>query len=321
MTRVLVLACLILLSLLVVAACIGVLVLVALSPYSMVEIEPGSEYVHGTGKDALVHMLPGDVHFTRPVHALKPDTVQEMIDLMRFTVTTLNNLELQSWWASGPTLDGCLKVEGQLPYHSSMELGISHSGLKTVLDNRAVIEADGDHLLVKSKLGYRITMNNFARFPFVEFVPMQSKGDSLLPCMPLSELGECTFGCAHSNSERIIPRDVVYPVRSGEIEFEGMNINSPNQPGRLLELLTRKKPVVQHDVERDNSDDDDDSSVFSVVDADEAKTKKPKEKDEEEKEEGEEEVPPPPGGVGWVQVDAAIQINNAKTRSILSRFF
>ena len=299
---------LILLAMVVVLVCVFVIVLIAISPYSMTCISPGDTYFNSRG---VKHTLNHNIHYTRDVYAIKPATLDDMNDLLRFTVNSLNDAGVE-WWAWGDTLLGAVENQGQVPWSTAMNLAVTHDQVQTLAN---IVQSQNDtseYLWRLTADGYEVCANNLCKFPYVTISIYNRQNYDLLPCTPLDEIGQCTYHDAHKHTDRIVTAGDVLPLDpNNTILFDGdILLKLPKNPEQCLRTLYGTTPRVTRTKECkpvpmptiDEEEDSDDGSFEQL------------EEEEQKRQEQEEEDRDPI--IDTINVPASIHINNAKTHRI-----
>jgi hypothetical protein len=168
------------------------------------------------------------------------------------------------FWLTKSSLLGLERSGELLPWNDIVTVCVEHSDLAKLVQGRMTVEVDGRFLLESHVDGYRLSMNNFARFPYVEINIMKRTDIELLNCCPLSELGECSFGSSYSRRNEIFSLESVYPLVEKELNLnfvEGaqqnqrLKVKVPQDAHRCLNILygeawqteVHQKPTVRID--------------------------------------------------------------------------
>ena len=208
-------------------ATVAVVVFVVVSPFSATDkLQAGETCTFDTRPVKMqgVENVPS-------LPLLNSDKQAEMAELLRLGQGWLDGAKIP-FWAVRSTLLAAVRHGNLMPWCDTVNLAIEHSNLTRLIGITETVGSNGRYILHPVPDGYRISMNNFLRFPYIQIDIMEIMDHEVVACTPLTLLGECTFTDSHNRRREIYDVDDVFPLR--EVAIGDVKIHIPQRPEKCL---------------------------------------------------------------------------------------
>lgn len=194
-----------------------VAVLYATSSVSTKRVKSGDRYTVGNRQQIVPNLK-----FHGRFYHIKETTRESMHKLFKSVSAFLTTHGIDYWITCG-TLLGQMRHEGFIPWDDDIDIGVPRVFQQKLKD--ALSSQNHFRLRILDRI-WKIHQKGKS-FPFVDIIWEEEKQGKLCHCMPMNNMGECTWKVHDDWPKEAFAKEWIYPLKL--VTFEDFQVFAPNE--------------------------------------------------------------------------------------------